>query len=98
MNNRASMTKDDLKGLIPGDWLCFTYGYDRKDWYIIKNMPEAQSVLIGNPRWLVSSAEWFSYESLMNSNPFFLGHTKKKWWTRFFNPELTCPYKRISYF
>jgi len=92
-------TKEDCINVKPGDWLSIDTYYERlNDFYVIKNIPEEEFLLISNLRHRVSDAKYYSYEHLIKQKCFIIEHTEVREWRRFFLfKNYICPFITIKY-
>lgn len=91
----AAIRTNELKTLIPGDWVNIGYGFYRHDFYVLHNKPEEHIITLGLPTWCVSSSSVFPYNMLITIpyNYYKSGHTKKRWWWKFIpGNDCICPY------
>lgn len=73
--NAEQINWEDLE---VGDWVEIDYGYERVTFYVLERY--GNSVRLGTPRWLVSSATSMSIRELATKEPFYRGQGKFRWW------------------
>ena len=83
--------------LSVGTWVLIPYGFEMSEFCVLDKTEK--KVLLGEPSWCVSDAEWFSIDRLEQEDGTVLGRGEYRWWRLIlpFINDVIFPYSKYRH-
>lgn len=98
-SNEINIDQKVRREFLPGDWISMFYGFERELFYVLKYNPDTGIVVVGSPKWCVSSSKTMGIEELLLRKAKYICSTRRNIIRYIFFPlrNLICPfYKPFS--